>query len=60
MTFQKGEMGKGEEGKNKEGEKVLKPNIQRWHLKQLPLGRKNKNKERFNILFSPIKQYVPS
>lgn len=67
MTFEKGDTGKGEEneqrkGKNAGGNKILKPNIRCWHLKQLLLEQenKNKNKMRFDILFPPIKQYIPA
>lgn len=41
--------------KNAGGNKILKPNIRCWHLKQLLLEQenKNKNKMRFDILFPP-------
>lgn len=50
------------EKKKAGGNKILKPNIHCWHLKQLPLEQenKNKNKKRFDILFPPIKQYIPA
>lgn len=62
-------MGTGKEMKRKK-EKVGKQNFQTKHallaLKQLLLRRENKNKnksknkKRFNVLFPPIKQYIPA
>lgn len=42
------------------GNDILNPNFHCWHLKQLPLEQENKNKKRFDILFPPIKQYIPA
>lgn len=50
------------EKKKAGGNKILKPNIRCWHLKQLLLEQenKNKNKKTFDVLFPPIKQYIPA